>query len=122
MLEVRCPEHVTTAQAFADTLTYKPADHYDHERKTPRQILDDLLNRYADDPNKLVVLMSDTSFNAKYNFYYHVYTRVGPTDKSDTQGLGGRGENYIKDGTEWNFWYNGGYIFNDARNRWDSHT
>lgn len=119
MLEVRCATAIEAARAFADTLPRKDDGKFD-KYKVPRESLEHCLSRYEDDDNKLVVIMEDS--HIKHSFYFHVYTLVGNSDQPDTRGLGGHGENYFKDGKEWKYWYNGGYIFADYSNNWSVNT
>lgn len=119
MIEVRCATAIEAARKYADSLSRKDDGKWD-KYKVPRESLDELLSRYEDDDNKLVVIMEEGRI--AHSFYIEVYTLVGPTDQPDTRGLGGRDQNYYKGGKEWKFWYNGGYIFSDHSNNWNCHT
>jgi hypothetical protein len=99
MPEIRCPDHVKKCQDHADSLPQK-SDRYDRF-KPPRESLDRCLDRYKDDTDKLVVIMEEPK--SPYSFYFRVYTRD-------------------KEGGEWRYWYDGGYILSDYSNNWSIHT
>ena len=101
MIDIRCPEHLAKCEALADNIGPEA-----------RKSLDRCLYSYADDQNRLIVIVEDRS---PYSFYINVFTlsdRTSEVIADDTTRV-----SFLQ-----RYWYNGGIIYSEASKTWSTHT